>query len=105
MVVTYFISQNSSCQTRTISASGQPTRPHPPATGSRRHKLLVPPGVGVPRLVAVEFDVAGELFSGSFSLSPTLIRSVVKPFSDLMSFTVVPLAWAILSNVSPVLTR
>src|SRR6266540_2653775 len=71
----------------------------PPTTGQRDYKLLVPPAgaaAGVPRLVAVEFGDAVALFAGSFSLSPALMRSVVRPFRALISFTVVPLAVAIL---------
>src|ERR1041385_7030778 len=67
--------------------------------------LPVPPGVvGVPGLVAAGVAVAGTLrAAGSFNLSPTLIRSVFRPLSDLISVTEVPWAVAIFDKVSPVL--
>src|SRR5689334_10448099 len=66
------------------------------------YRLPVPPGGGA---VGVAGVAAGVLFAaGIFSFSPTLMRSVFRPLRALISLTVVALALAIFSNVSPVLT-
>ena len=69
--------------------------------------FLVAPGaddVGVPGLVAAGAAVDGEILAAdSFSLSPTMIRSVLRPLRVLISATVVPWAVAIFDKVSPVL--
>src|SRR5437762_13712249 len=67
--------------------------------------LPVPPAVvGVPEFVAAGAAVEGAFRgAGSFNLSPTLIRSVFRPLSDLSSVTDVLWAVAIFDRVSPVL--
>src|ERR1051326_2259671 len=70
------------------------------------YRFPVPPGagvVGVPRLVTVAGAVA-LLAAGSFSFSPAAMRSVFRPLSALIWFTVVWWAVAIFDNVSPLLT-
>src|SRR5215831_529677 len=55
--------------------------------------------------VFVAEAVAGaDDFAGIFNLSPTLILSVVRLFSERSALTVVPNSLAILVNVSPDLT-